>query len=1242
MAPPKRKRKPTRTTTNKRPKYTVPDTDSSSSTEDEATHDSQEEWEAVRILDQRGQGFALQYYIEWKDIDPATGKPWAPTWEKASNASATLRASWKAELARRAQEKKEADAAARRSTQQRSARDESPAQTTQSRGVRSRIVENPEPLESATALESPPHTKQGAAAIASSQTVDIEPPIPDWTSPQVNIDLRGDSFNRREYEPFSEIPESQSSPEKSAAEGTTLESSQLFASQPTFLASGIVRDTQSSAGDVSYIPVTQEELESSLHSDSSDESKEDHVIGYSVSQCCACDEEPCLLISKGLLDTSEAPKLGACPHSPATSIAETIAGTTQDFHSQRQLESQQEQSGISGTLESQSPANSGKLDRTGTHHDSGSSHQIEADLKQPHDSAESPQTESPLLFIENTTQLDHDTPVAEPEQRLQEQNEFESTTQEVPGPASNTQLSARVEESEVLAVADTPHISKLSSTIRGNTTQEAQPGSAHRFDYVHLGAEYEKEVSQTECSVWEENAQFPFFSQRPAYFDPRSAASPTQRALTEPPRIRDTHVSPNTRLSEGPRSSFQQEGGTLGKSGESTTIDEVSQEQEELDTLLDEILNPRLSHTLGYHRDLQSVASGSKQYTLDEARAAAVSQQPPPSSEESSGSREQNAQLVPSSTYSDTQEEAIGRVRETVEIDIADASRSKHSIPCSRHDSSQETPERYLGSGERSSSPIPHPPSYSLRALDSNIPPRPVSPVLTSSLSKMAESTAEKPSEQAARRLAEIMGTDRRERRRSRASQSSVAATTSAAVNDAASQSNNALVLPSINISAEGTRSPSTVPDRSPAPPANAPLGTVPAASSLRSVAFANKVTEPLMIESLLPKPKTVDKPPAEKTDDLATAVIAAAARSVPAAPSSPMVHDGVENLNEVDATHEIDDMDDYEDDDEDPYDDELKLDDEEYIVPLYIEGRQRDTYTEYIKQKEELLNEVLVHGPAPIEKLDEVERALTYLKAVETHPDLTYAEAESATGSELNSLADVQHGAQFGIDNSVKFKFLGQLLNSSRDKMMHVVILLDQDNDALFNILKTFLVAGHYNFRLPTKPSQSTASPDSLSITVFPKSMTPVLPAVNLIICLDGVQNAAQARQKKAPAAGKIIPVLHLVIPQTVGHLERYMLPTTDRRTRIETILAGLARAQAGNEVGNAIDIDTPSAGEAAQMITSWLFPDEGQESTEWPLPSIGSAKSLIEWDATQQSVRSAASSPAPERTKRPLVSER
>lgn len=959
-----------------------------------------------------------------------------------------------------------------------------------------------------------------------------------------------------------------------------------------------------------------------------------------------------LICAKHLLDIEGALKLGLRARSPSTSIAETIADTTQDLRSQHQFETQQELSGIPDTLESQSPATFNKTNRTGAQSESSNSHPTDSVSTQPRESIEQHQIDSPVLFVESSTQFDHDTsaPGFGHQQQDQDQDEPSATAQQQQEAIEtlDAQFSTSIEESELLAVADTPQVSQLTSTAWEQTPQEAQLSSTHQLDSDQPSAEHEADTILTERSVWEDDAQFPFHSQRPALFDPRSAARSAQRALTEPPRTFDAHEYTNARLSEGPLT-VQQESDTLAVSEESTTIDEISQPIREKAprTSLENQTSSQQSHIQRDDWVHESTARGDINNTEGQVTPSAGSQLPP-STAQSSGSPDHNAQLVPS-TASLIQEDVVESILATVEIDPAETSQSKHSSPGSKHDSSQETPERDLESVEESSSPIAHPPNYSLRTLDSNVPPRPATPTVSSSLSKMAEGASEKASAQVARLFDELMAPGTRERKRSRNSRSSVAPSTDAATNNAASQSNNTLALPKFNISAEGTRSPSTVPDRSPAPPPNTSLRTVPATTSLRAVAFhnANKVAERLSVDPPVVAPKTADKSSTEKDADLVAAVAIAAAHSLPVAPSPPTAHDDFENhdddanIDDDENASNADSINDYDEDDESVYDDELKLIDEEYIVPLYIEGRQRDTYTEYIQRKEELLNEVLVHSPAPIAKLDEVDRALTYLKGVETHPDLTYAEAESAAGVESPSLAEVKHGAQFGIDNSVKFKFLGRLFDRIRDKRTHVVLLLDEDNRALLNILKTFLVAGGYNFKMPSTGHQSAVSSDSLSITVFPKSVTPVLSTVNLIICLDGVQDAAQARQRTDPALGKTIPVLHLVIPQTVGHIERYILATSQKRLRIETILAALARMQTRNEVGNAIDIDTPSAGEAAQMVTSWLFPEEGQEFTDWPLPSIGSARSFIEWDATQPSVRSAASSPAPERTKRPLVSK-
>jgi hypothetical protein len=433
------------------------------------------------------------------------------------------------------------------------------------------------------------------------------------------------------------------------------------------------------------------------------------------------------------------------------------------------------------------------------------------------------------------------------------------------------------------------------------------------------------------------------------------------------------------------------------------------------------------------------------------------------------------------------------------------------------------------------------------------------------------------------------------------------------------------------DMSAEGTRSPSTVPDRAPVPPAQ---------TSLRSVAFANakdQATETLSENPLAATSTTTDAGPSKEKAEVVAAVAAAAAVAPPVPGSFPkeLADDATENMSDVDQDL---DLDDYEND----YDDDLDLEQGEYIVPLFIEGRQRDTYIKFLGQKTDIILKALHDKVANLtpELTDEVDRILKHSKDIETHPDLTYAEAESAMGLDLQMAEDIQPAAQFGIDNSVKFKFLGVLFNQLRKHELHAVLLLDHGNVALSNILHTFLQAAGHNFSLLNPRHDSKASSDALKITVFPSTTSPVIRPVDLIICLDVVQNAAKIRQNNwATAGGRNAPVLHLVIPHSVGHIERYLRENSTKERRTEMILVGLNQFQDRHEIGNRIDIDTPDAVQSAKLIASWLTPDDEQETPEWPLPSIGSLVDYLEVQGTQQSVKTMASSPVPERAKRSLV---
>ncbi|KAJ4988587.1 hypothetical protein SVAN01_05878 [Stagonosporopsis vannaccii] len=1190
MAHPKRKRIPARNTSKKRPRYTQPDTSSSSCSSDsdsdseQTEKNSQEEWEALRILAQTGRGFGLRYLIEWAGIDPATEKQWEPSWVKATNASEGLRTVWRREQAQEAQEKKEAVTTAKRRLEQQSAHVISHTQGAQAQGgTQEKIAESTGTPSLLSKEDVPVEARQSIAAAQSSATLDFGASASDQASPQFAIDAHGESSNRGQYELLSEISESQPSSSRSVTEESDLESSQFFASQPAFRATGVVRGTPSSAGDASYIPVTQEDLESSICSELSDQSG-DQIVDYS-----------------GLLTANEPPTLIVRAQSPATSIAETVADSTQDVLNHRYIESQQAQSEIAETSVSFAEYGSTSPQDDLSHHQkTGLAH-----------------TDSHVPTQEQQQQSSWQIP-----------GDFESARERLLPREHTTHPTVSSKESitELLAVAETPQISQLTAEGQEVATQDRFPHFTQQTQATQLSTEQVIQLSLTERTVWEENAQFAFHSQHPASFGPRSATKSNQRAPTEPRGIHNSRQVEVARLSEASLSEFCLKSISCDNSEESTTIDEISQplRQKESHPSLDTLHASQPFYVQGSEGGFDSAVIRNGESTVCPTSAVVRSRRLP-STKESTRWCEHNTKHVHSIVFLPTYGD-FEPICPNTEFDQRYETSSKHGSSCSRHDSSQESPERHLQSAEHSPSPIPHPPSYSLRTLDSSVPPRPITPVFASSLSKMADNTAESAAEQVGRRLEELKAIHAANnpyvpRRRARVPQASLGP--SMVPNP-----------PSINVSAEGTRSPSTVPDRSPAPTMQ---------TSLRTVAFANakdKATESLLENPLAATSMSIDAGPTKEKAELVAAVAAGVANPHPEASTELPAGGNIEEMDEGD-------YDDEESVFEDEFNDNLHLEKDEYIVPLFIDGRQKDTYTSKLQQEIDLLNlflkvDTFSENPAS-EKLDEAEKVLAYLKNVEDHPDLTYAEAESATDFEMRSAADVQHGAQFGIDNSIKFKFLGELFNRLRKRNMHIVLLLDHDNSALINILRTFLAAAAHNYEIPTKGLQSNASNDTLKITVLPSNVSSIIQPASLVVCLNGVQSAIQIRQRDwAIASGKAIPVLHLVIPQTIGHIERYLPTDKPRMSCIEMIFTVLGQIEARNEVGNAIYIDTPSAVEAAQSVASWLsHDDDQQDSIEWPLPSIGNAPDFMDFDATQQSVKSIASSPAPERTKRPLETD-
>lgn len=690
-----------------------------------------------------------------------------------------------------------------------------------------------------------------------------------------------------------------------------------------------------------------------------------------------------------------------------------------------------------------------------------------------------------------------------------------------------------------------------------------------------------------EHSALEDNEQFPFQSQHPFLHSQRSESVSCIKVSEQLPQACATPALPGRVLAGVSVPSESNPAPAPDPPHPSVQASTTIHHQDYNDPLV-ELLEPESAHSASPSGQLQEELS-----LRDQLLHAS-----------SSPERVQNAQVVPLEADLSTQEDTSESIQTTIEEEVAHRASSE-----SRHDSSQESPERPSRSLNNEASPVLYSPSYSLQTQESRLPSRPCTPVPTSSLSIMAgEGTGDiirrKMEEEIAKRIAESRRTPRRRPNRS-------SMTPSVTENVPMATPTPVSRLRETEEPAEGTRSPSAVPDRS-------PLAQAP--TSLRNIAYAPS--------TVLPEAASLDKvmtssPGAHPEPAIAEAItLSEPIVPVPRSPTSDEM--------------EVSDADD--EDSESLFNDDLQLVDQEFIVPLFIQGRQRDTYAQYITAKKDLL-EPFLKDRHSLNSVEEVKNILSQLRAIETHMDLVFAEAESNVLNGEASATQAEHAARFGLENSTKFRFLSALFNDLRhcEPQKHVVLVTESDNETLFRILETFCKTTYINYTMPGKDRKANLKEvvGNLLVTIIPSDASPIIHAPDMIICLDGVQDAAKIRKKnwaKSPNCD-VVPVLHLVIPRTVGHIERYITSGLDRLDHMHTVLASLAHVHP--DIGKAIDERTPRDVQCASLVADWI--KNRMEGADWPLSSIGSVKDVIEYQTQQTSTQI----PMSERTKRPLDEE-
>ncbi len=1158
MAPIKRKRKSSEPKPNKRTKH-VPL--------------SEQEYSASCILDERILQGVRKYRVQWTDIDPRTEHVYEPTWEPRDALNEALVASWEEDKAQKgiasvnehSRHKKTKGRPKKNGKGQQSSRntrvvDSSPEAS----------IAQPSSLPS-TPLTSARNSVAGSIPSSAVTTPIDRPASPNHQSPLVQVNIRGDSLERGEYDPHSQIPQS------------TLVSSQVYTQEidlgsPPFLTSafphspGVIPDSQSTAGDESFVGPTQQTEDTFPRSTSTDDSEVEEVTEDSVCLHILRMELGCLLITRqGLLEIVQE----AAPHaisfavSPARSIAETIAETLGNSQSQQQTVGAK---GLQNNFDNFDP--------------------IESSLQPEEAQQQVDREDEPQVAAGSVDEWQEYTTEPATVNR--------SSGSEDPQPIRSSLAAATLAES-VLEHNTNPypppvaqHATYPDPTLQQSVSQVVQQGQ------VDSGAQATISVDSSDNRANEIDTDKPHFS------EVADSIVVLESSQSEPSQAKGKDVGVIPQLQEQDDDLLNQSLVPEYGRSSSPAVRRQSPIQEQEDNAIAQSIEASESAVEVIHP------------SQDATDHLLVSD----STTQLSVSREQNAQIVPVGKGLSTEENTSESIRPTIE--------KEHSVrrgsSGSRHDSSQETPERQVKSTTHSSSSIPFPPSHSTGTFDSRAPPRPVTPAAVSSPSIMAgedigDEVARELKERLAKRAAENPFTPTRRILKSSLSPFASASAPVPAQDTLAPPMSSTRRLFQANISPaeglEGTRSPSMVPDRS-------PVSQIP--TSLRTVAVAptNNVSASLSHD--------VD------SSTHAGADLEAAEMDGMVAAEDMGLHQADSDANDPDDV-ELSDADNDDDSDESLLNDDLNLDREEYIVPLSIEGRQRDMYAGYITQNKDVLEKFLKDGQGH-SSVSDVDAVLSHLRAIETHIDLVFAEAETASRSEMNSETQIEFAAQFGMENSAKFRFLHWLVDPLQKYNKHLIILTETGEDPLYNILETFFQAKSVDYRMPTKNRR--ADPEQvqgeLVVDIFPGDESPIVQPPDMIICLDGVQDANSIRQNDwaRSADGDIVPILHLVIPRTVGHIERYISPTLYAREHVHTTLASLAQMR--SELGWPLDDDTPGARESAELVFGWLMAGNDDEGLSWPLPSIGSVKDVIEFQ-TQLS-QASKTTPPPERNKRPLVS--
>lgn len=274
-----------------------------------------------------------------------------------------------------------------------------------------------------------------------------------------------------------------------------------------------------------------------------------------------------------------------------------------------------------------------------------------------------------------------------------------------------------------------------------------------------------------------------------------------------------------------------------------------------------------------------------------------------------------------------------------------------------------------------------------------------------------------------------------------------------------------------------------------------------------------------------------------------------------------------------------------------------------EFVVTLAIQPRILSQYVDTIEYYPQAIGTTMTAETIGEDVVERLNTLLHRLGNVATHIGLE--------GGGPTSQEDVkpEEEAQYAELSSEKFKFLGHLLELTRDSQIHIAVVAKPGH--LLDIIEMFLKGKNVFYRRQDKESTCWGScgPQMVSIVAAGEAIS--LPPVQVIIAFDETFNAKDTQITKlrqhVASGNELTPVIRLVVYSSVEHLDLCLARSLEPTDRIRKLIFCIWHTQ--RYVGQ-LEPQEPGAVECAQEV--FEFFKCGLKTSSWTLPNIRPIENL------------------------------